>query len=145
MPSASSTSAEPERDDCARLPCLATVTPAAATTSAAMVDILMVPRPSPPVPQVSTSTPAGTLSLVARARIARAAPTTSLTVSPFMRSATSNAPICAGVEAPSMIVPITPAISSAVRSARETARAMAAATSIKSSRGNCRAAACPRA
>ena len=70
-PSASSTSAEPERDDCARLPCLATRTPAAATTSAAMVDTLMVPRPSPPVPQVSTTTPAGTRSLCARARIAR--------------------------------------------------------------------------
>ena len=43
-PSASSTSAEPDRDVIARLPCLATGTPAAATTSAAVVEMLNVPR-----------------------------------------------------------------------------------------------------
>ena len=39
-PSAVSTSAEPDFDDMARLPCLATGTPHAATTSAAAVDTL---------------------------------------------------------------------------------------------------------
>ena len=54
-PSASSTSADPHRDDTARLPCLAIGTPAAAATSAAEVEMLNVSAPSPPVPQVSTS------------------------------------------------------------------------------------------
>jgi hypothetical protein len=52
-PSAVRMSAEPARDDSARLPCLATGTPQAATTSAAAVDTLNVPEASPPVPQVS--------------------------------------------------------------------------------------------
>ena len=41
-------------DDTDRLPCLATVNPAPATTKAVVVEILNVCRPSPPVPQVST-------------------------------------------------------------------------------------------
>ena len=53
-PSAVSTSAEPAREETARLPCFATVTPAPATTNAAVVEMLKVFRPSPPVPQVST-------------------------------------------------------------------------------------------
>ena len=53
MPSASSTSADPAREVIARLPCLATGTPAAATTSAAVVEMLNVPLPSPPVPTTS--------------------------------------------------------------------------------------------
>ena len=53
-PSASSTSAEPEREEAARLPCLATAQPQAAATSAAVVEMLNVPEPSPPVPAVST-------------------------------------------------------------------------------------------
>ena len=43
-PSASSTSAEPDFEVIARLPCLATGTPAAATTSADVVEMLNVPR-----------------------------------------------------------------------------------------------------
>ena len=54
-PSASSTSAEPQRLLRLRLPCLAIFAPAAAATSAAAVEILKVPLASPPVPQVSTS------------------------------------------------------------------------------------------
>ena len=54
-PSASSTSTDPHFDDAARPPCLATRAPAAAVTTAAMVDTLTVPAPSPPVPHVSTS------------------------------------------------------------------------------------------
>ena len=47
-------SAEPEREEAARLPCLATAQPQAAATSAAVVEMLNVPDPSPPVPAVST-------------------------------------------------------------------------------------------
>ena len=43
-PSASSTSAEPEADETARLPCFATAAPAAAATSAAAVEMLNVLR-----------------------------------------------------------------------------------------------------
>ena len=109
-PSASSTSCEPERDDSARLPCLATTTPQAARMNAAMVETLTEPEPSPPVPQVSSSTGLSVSTRSMRGRIARAAPTISSTVSPFMRSAASKAPICAGVASPSMIWPTTAAI-----------------------------------
>src|SRR5438270_36955 len=47
-PSASSTSAEPALEEAARPPCLQTGTPAPATTSAAMVEMLMVPLRSAP-------------------------------------------------------------------------------------------------
>ena len=52
-PSASSTSAEPDRPVAERLPCLATAQPAPAAISAAVVETLNVGRP-PPVPAVST-------------------------------------------------------------------------------------------
>ena len=64
-PSACNTSAEPEREEIERLPCLATGTPAPATTKAAQVEILCVPLPSPPVPQVSMA-PSGARTLTAR-------------------------------------------------------------------------------
>ena len=51
-PSASSTSAEPDRPVAERLPCLATAQPAPAAISAAVVETLNVWRP-PPVPAVS--------------------------------------------------------------------------------------------
>ena len=54
-PSASSTSAEPQAELAARLPCLAILTPAPAATKAAVVEMLNVPRESPPVPTTSTS------------------------------------------------------------------------------------------
>ena len=57
-PSASNTSALPQRLDTERLPCLATRTPAPASTSAAAVETLMVPARSPPVPHVSKTSPA---------------------------------------------------------------------------------------
>ena len=47
-------SAPPLCDDAARLPCLTTGTPAAATTIAAIVDRFTVLAPSPPVPTTST-------------------------------------------------------------------------------------------
>lgn len=53
-PRASSTSAEPTLPEAERLPCLTTGIPAALTTKATAVEMLKVPAPSPPVPQVST-------------------------------------------------------------------------------------------
>src|SRR3990170_7711378 len=101
-PRAASTSAEPEREEIDRLPCLATGTPAPATTKAAQVEILCVPLASPPVPQVSMA-PSGARTLTARARMARAAPAISSTVSPRARIPISNAPTCTSVAAPDMI------------------------------------------
>src|SRR6195952_6184275 len=54
-PSDESTSAAPDRDDSARLPCLATGTPAPATMKEAQVETLTEPEPSPPVPTTSTA------------------------------------------------------------------------------------------
>ena len=66
-PSAPSTSAAPERDDRARLPCFATGTPAPATMKAAQVEMLKEPDASPPVPTTSiASGGASTLSILAR-------------------------------------------------------------------------------
>src|SRR5262249_55580824 len=102
-----------------RLPCLATGTPHAATTKEATVEMLKVPEPSPPVPQVSTAPreARGT----ARERIVRAKPTTSSSVSPRTAMAASRAPMWAGVAWPSMMTPMAAAASSSVRrSPRET-------------------------
>src|SRR4029079_11926051 len=63
-PSAASTSAEPEREEIERLPCLATGTPAPATTNAVQVEMLCVPLASPPVPQVSMA-PSGARTVTA--------------------------------------------------------------------------------
>jgi hypothetical protein len=54
-PRASSTSAAPHSEVTARLPCLATLAPAAAATSAAPEEMLKVSGPPPPVPTTSTS------------------------------------------------------------------------------------------
>ena len=64
-PSCSNTSALPQRLDTDRLPCLATLTPHAATTSAAADEMLNVPARSPPVPQVSNTSPSGLDSFTA--------------------------------------------------------------------------------
>ena len=102
-PSAVSTSAEPDFDDSARLPCLATGTPRAAATIALAVEMLKLPEPSPPVPQVSI-VPGGASIVTALARMIRAAPVISSTVSPRTRSAISSAPICDGVALPVMMM-----------------------------------------
>ena len=47
--------AEPQAELAARFPCFATAAPAAAATSAAAVEMLIVRAPSPPVPTTSTS------------------------------------------------------------------------------------------
>src|SRR5271163_5203626 len=102
-PSEDSTSAAPERDDSARLPCLATGTPVPATMKEAQVETLTEPEPSPPVPTTSTAL-AGALTRSILARIADTAPVISSTVSPRTRSAISNPPICEGVASPDIML-----------------------------------------
>ena len=115
-PSCSNTSALPQRLETDRLPCLATLTPHAATTIAAADEMLNVPARSPPVPQVSQTSPSGLDTLTACSRIARAKPTSSAGRSPFMRSADSSAASAAGAARPSMTSPMAAAASSVVRS-----------------------------
>ena len=104
-PRASSTSAEPAFEVIARLPCFATGTPAPATTSAAVVEMLSVPLPSPPVPTTSIA-PAGASTRDTRSRIAAANPASSSIVSPRIRRPISSAASCAGVASPSITAPI---------------------------------------
>ena len=110
-PSAASTSEAPEIEDTERLPCLAILTPAPAATSDAQVETLNVPWPSPPVPTMSTA-PAGASTRVIFSRISLAAPVISSTVSPRTRSAIRNAPICAGVATPDIMISSADCISS---------------------------------
>ncbi|MFO0987633.1 MAG: hypothetical protein U1F37_09710 [Alphaproteobacteria bacterium] len=97
---------------------MATLTPAAAATTAAAVERFSEPAPSPPVPTTSSSgvTPIG--GRTARARSAAAAPDSSAGASPFMRSAISSAAICGGGHSCPTIVPIAAAISSCDRLSR---------------------------
>src|SRR5580700_8721187 len=101
-PSDDSTSAAPERDDSARLPCLATGTPVPATMKEAQVDTLTDPEPSPPVPTTSTA-PAGAFTRNILARTADTAPVISSTVSPRTRSAINSPPNCEGVASPDIM------------------------------------------
>src|SRR5205085_5907009 len=101
-PSEPSTSAAPERDDRARLPCFATGTPEPATMKAAQVETLTEPEPSPPVPTTSMAS-AGAATRSILPRIAATAPVISSTVSPRTRSAISRPPICDGVASPDII------------------------------------------
>src|ERR1700716_981590 len=102
-PSEANTSAAPERDDNARLPCLATGTPAPATMKAAQVETLTDPEPSPPVPTTSIAS-AGAVTRNILLRIADTAPVISSTVSPRTLSAISNPPICEGVASPDIML-----------------------------------------
>src|SRR4051794_5084172 len=118
-PSASSTSAEPESPVAERLPCLATAQPAPAAISAAVVETLNVGRP-PPVPAVSISSPSRPVCTgVANARIVVARPTSSSTVPPLVRSATSTPAVSTSDALPAMISASTAAVSSASRSRRD--------------------------
>ena len=127
MPRASSTSAEPAFDVIARLPCFATGMPAAATTSAAAVEMLKVPLPSPPVPTTSI-VPSGASTASTRSRIASAKPASSSTVSPRMRRPISSAASWAGVASPSITAPIASRASSIVSDPPSTMEASAART-----------------
>ncbi len=124
-PSDSSTSAEPVRLETARLPCLATATPHEATTIATVVEMLIVPALSPPVPQVSSSGERFACSGGTRWRIASANPPISSVVSPFMRSATASPAIWEGVASPASTCSIVARASSRERFSWATARAMA--------------------
>jgi hypothetical protein len=96
MPRASSTSALPDLEEADLFPCLTTVTPAAAATIAAIVEMFTEKDRSPPVPTTSSTRPA-TGSGVAWAYIASTRPSISSTVSPLARSATAKPAIWAGV------------------------------------------------
>ncbi len=104
-PSASRVSAPPDSEDAARLPCLITGTPQAATTMAAMVDRLTVLAPSPPVPTMSTVwlpiCSVGTRR--ACDSMMSASSPTSDEVGRFIFMATANPAIWAGVATPVMI------------------------------------------
>src|ERR1700722_11537800 len=105
-PNASRTSAEPHFEVTPRLPCLATLTPAAAATNPAAVEMLKVPWPSLPVPQVSTNcsrsdSVKGMWVLIAR--IACTKPDSSSTVGPRVAIAVKSEAISTSVAAPSSI------------------------------------------
>ena len=116
-PAASNTSALPDLPVAARLPCFATVIPAAAATNAAAVETLKSPAASPPVPTVSTTLSDLTDTAAANSRITIAAAVNSSTVSPLICSAVRNAPICAGVASPCITIRMTLFICSRSRSA----------------------------
>ena len=122
-PSASSTSAEPEREEAARLPCLATAQPQAAATSAAVVEMLNVPEPSPPVPAVSTRSSRGGAHRDRRARASRAPRRRARRPSRPWRAARPAGPaICAGSASPRITSPtaasVSPALSASPASRR---------------------------
>ena len=118
-PSSSSTSALPQVPEAARLPCLATLSPAPAATNAAAVEMLNVFSPSPPVPTESTNIPS-TLTRRENSRMTVAMPAISSFVSPLRLRAVKNDPNCAGVASPDIICRMTNAASSIDRESPET-------------------------
>ena len=115
-PSASSTSAEPERPVAERLPCLATTQPALAAISAAVVETLKVRAAAAGAGGVEQI-------LVVVAHDGRAAPASSArarpaprTVSPLTRSAIRKPAIWTSEASPDMISARTAAASSSLRS-----------------------------
>src|SRR5262249_53265013 len=133
-PRAWKTSALPDRLDTDRLPCFATRTPQAATTTAAHDEMLNVPERSPPVPHVSNTSSYRRDTCTACARIARARPTISAGRSPFIARPTSRPAIWAGAARPSMISVIAPAASSLVRSSWRVSLSISAAKGSAMSR-----------
>src|SRR6476661_6898708 len=116
-PSASRTSAEPDKPVAERLPCLATAQPWPAAIRAAVVDTLNVGLP-PPVPAVSIRSSRPVSTGVANARIVVARPTSSSTVSPLVRSATRMPEVSISEALPAMISASTAAVCSLERSLR---------------------------
>src|SRR4051794_39704431 len=117
-PSASSPSADPLSPVAGGLPCLATARPWPAAISAAVVDTLNVGLP-PPVPAVSIRSSRPVVTGVAKARIVVARPTSSSTVSPLVRRATSTPAVSTSEALPAMISARTAAVCSADRSWRD--------------------------
>ena len=115
MPRASRTSAVPQLLVAARLPCFATLMPAAAQTKAAAVETLNVLDLSPPVPTISRMS-SSSKNLSQWLRMPLAAPANSSMVAPFSARATRNAPIWMSVERPDMISSTAASAASKVRS-----------------------------
>ena len=94
-----STSALPQRLDTDRLPCFATRTPHAATTSAAHDEMLNVPDRSPPVPHVSNTSVVRAATAAPRARASsargRRSPRAARPSSPGRSAGRRSAPACA--------------------------------------------------
>lgn len=112
-PSASSTSALPDLLETLRLPCLATLAPAAADTNMVAVEILKVCEPSPPVPTISTKFElSATSTWRANSRITVAAAAISPIVSFFTRRPVMIAAAITGDMSPRMIIRIRCSISS---------------------------------
>ena len=91
-PLADNASAAPDFELKFLLPCLATVTPAPATTNAVAVEIFKVPTPSPPVPTMSMDL-FGAFTFIHLERITEAAAAYSVTLSPRVRIAINRPPI----------------------------------------------------
>ena len=123
-PRASSTSALPLFEVEERLPCLATDTPAPATTKVAVVETLKLERP-PPVPQVSIQGPLGPRTRSARARTVSASPASSAAVSPLARRAIRNPAVWASPASPSMTASRAAAAPARPRSSPARRRSMA--------------------
>ena len=94
-------------------------------TIATVVEMLKVPALSPPVPQVSSSGERRVRIGGTRRRIASAMPAISSGASPFMRSATANAAIWAGVASPASTCSMLARASSRLRCTRSMARPIA--------------------
>lgn len=105
----------------ARFPCLQTLAPAAARTSAEIVETLIVPLRSPPVPHVSTSSPS-IVNGSALARIERRRPEISSTVSPFVRSPARSAATSTGLASPASTESSAADASEALKSSRRNSR-----------------------
>src|SRR5690606_21684293 len=103
----------PDFEDTLRLPCLATLAPAAATTNIAAVEMLKVCALSPPVPTMSTKPDtSGSSTMAENSRITSAAPAISPTVSFFTRRPARMAALITGDTSPRMICRISSTISS---------------------------------
>src|SRR3954447_20419807 len=123
-PSASSRSALPLSDVALRLPCLATAQPAPAAMIAAVVETLNVGRP-PPVPAVSSRSSRPHSTRAASARIVRASPASSSSVSPLARRAMRKPAICTSLASPAMMTSSTAAAWSLDRSRPDATASMA--------------------
>ena len=111
-PSASRTSAAPQRLLAARLPCLATGTPQAATTNAEVVEMLNEPERSPPVPTISSASEWSPGSISPCSLISAADAAISSTVSPFSASAVRYDDIMTSEHSPLIIESMTERASS---------------------------------
>ena len=96
--------------------------------------MLNVASPSPPVPHVSSRSPATSIG-VESCRAVLANPVSSSTLSPFMRRATTKPAIWTGVASPRMIVSKAAAASASVWDSHLTSMAMVSINSRPSRPG----------